>query len=41
MMSQMLGVLTAEQRAQLAAHRDEMRQQGPPPPPQPPGDQPF
>jgi len=41
MMSQMLGVLTAEQRAQLAAHRNEMRQQGPPPPPQPPGDQPF
>jgi Spy/CpxP family protein refolding chaperone len=41
MMSQMFGVLTAEQRAQLASHRDEMRRQGPPPPPQPPGDQPF
>jgi Spy/CpxP family protein refolding chaperone len=43
MMSQMFGVLTAEQRAQLAAHRDEMRRQGPPTPPQPqpPGDQPF
>ena len=41
MMSQMFGVLTAEQRAQLAAHRDEMRRQGPPPPPQPPDDQPF
>ncbi|HYW71387.1 MAG TPA: Spy/CpxP family protein refolding chaperone [Pyrinomonadaceae bacterium] len=45
MMSQMFGVLTAEQRAQLAAHRNEMRQQGPPPPPpaapQAPGDQPF
>lgn len=41
MMSQMLGVLTAEQRAQLAAHREQMKQQGPPPPPQPPGDQPF
>ena len=40
MMSQMFGVLTAEQRAQLAAHRDQMRQHGPPPP-QPPGDQPF
>jgi Spy/CpxP family protein refolding chaperone len=41
MMSQMLGVLTDAQRAQLAAHREQMRQQGPPPPPQPPGDQPF
>jgi Spy/CpxP family protein refolding chaperone len=41
MMSQMFGVLTAEQRAQLAAHHQQMRQQGPPPPPQPPGDQPF
>ncbi len=42
MMSQMFGVLTPEQRAQLAAHREQMRQQGPPPPPpQPPGDQPF
>src|SRR5881394_1015935 len=41
MMSQMFAVLTAEQRAQLAAHRDEMRRQGPPRPPQPPGDQPF
>jgi Spy/CpxP family protein refolding chaperone len=40
MMSQMFGVLTAEQRAQLAAHREEMRRQAPPPP-QPPGDQPF
>jgi Spy/CpxP family protein refolding chaperone len=41
MMSQMLAVLTDAQRAQLAAHREQMRQQGPPPPPQPPGDQPF
>ena len=44
MMSQMFGVLTAEQRAQLADHREEMRLQGPPlppQPPQPPGDQPF
>ena len=42
MMSQMLGVLTDAQRAQLAAHREQMRQQGPPPPPPPPpGDQPF
>ena len=40
MMSQMLAVLTDAQRAQLAAHREQMRQQGPPPPPQPPGDQP-
>ncbi len=44
MMSQMLGVLTDAQRAQLATHREEMRRQGPPPPPpapQAPGDQPF
>jgi len=40
MMSQMVAVLTDAQRAQLAAHREQMRQQGPPPPP-PPGDQPF
>lgn len=41
MMSQMFGVLTPEQRAQLAARHAEMRRQGPPSPPQPPGDQPF
>ena len=41
MMSQMFGVLTDAQRAQLAAHREQMRSQGPPPPPPPPGDQPF
>src|SRR6185369_7993461 len=42
MMSQMVAVLTDAQRAQLAAHREQMRQQGPPPPPPPPlGDQPF
>ena len=41
MMSQMLGVLTAEQRAQLAARHTQMREQGPPRPPQPPADQPF
>ena len=45
MMSQMLGVLTDAQRAQLAAHREQMRQQGPPPPPPPQApqapDQPF
>ena len=41
MMSQMFGVLTDAQRAQLAAHREQMRPQGPPQPPQPPGDQPF
>jgi Spy/CpxP family protein refolding chaperone len=40
MMSQMVAVLTDAQRAQLAAHREQMRQQGPPPP-RPPGDQPF
>lgn len=36
MMSQMVGVLTAEQKAQLAARRQEMEQLGPPRPPQPP-----
>ena len=41
MMSQMLAVLTAEQRAQLAAKHARMREQGPPRPPQPPADQPF
>ena len=41
MMSQMLAVLTAEQRAQLAAKHAQMREQGPPRPPQPPADQPF
>ncbi len=41
MMSQMLAVLTDAQRAQLAAHRGEMKRQGPPPPPPPPADQPF
>ncbi len=43
MMSQILGVLTAEQKAQLKAHHDEMKRMGPPPPPpQPrePGDEP-
>lgn len=33
MMSQMIAVLTAEQKAQLAARRQEMRRMGPPPPP--------
>jgi len=41
MMSQIFGLLTAEQKAQLAAHHDQMKRQGPPPPPQPPADQPF
>ena len=43
MMSQILAVLTDAQRAQLAAHREQMKQQGPPPPPPPPAgpDQPF
>ena len=43
MMSQILGVLTAEQKAQLQAHHDQMKRMGPPPPPpQPrePGDEP-
>jgi Spy/CpxP family protein refolding chaperone len=41
MTSQMLAVLTAEQRAQMAAKHAQMREQGPPPPPRPPADQPF
>ena len=40
MMSQVLGVLTAEQRAQLQAHHDEMKRMGPPPPQAPPPPQP-
>ena len=42
MMSQILGVLTAEQKAQLQAHHDQMKRMGPPPPPQPrePNDEP-
>ena len=39
MMSQIFGLLTAEQKAQLAAHHDQMKRQGPPPPP--PDEQPF
>jgi Spy/CpxP family protein refolding chaperone len=35
MMSQVAGVLTAEQKAQLAAKHEEMKRMGPPPPPQP------
>jgi len=42
MMSQVFNVLTAEQRAQLQAHHDQMKRMGPPPePPQPPDEQPF
>jgi Spy/CpxP family protein refolding chaperone len=43
MMSQILAVLTAEQKAQLQAHHDQMERMGPPPPPPapPPGEQPF
>jgi len=42
MMSQVFNVLTAEQKAQLQAHHDQMKRMGPPPPPpQPPDDQPF
>jgi periplasmic protein CpxP/Spy len=33
MMSQIAGVLTAEQKAQLAARRQQFERQGPPPPP--------
>jgi periplasmic protein CpxP/Spy len=40
MMSQIAGVLTAEQKAQLAAKRQRFERQGPPPPPPPPADQP-
>jgi len=39
MMSQIAGVLTAEQKAQLAARREEMQRTGPPAPP--PGVPPF
>ena len=38
MMSQIFGLLTAEQKAQLAAHHDQMKRMGPPPPPP---EQPF
>ena len=38
MMAQMVNVLTAEQKAQLAARHEEMRRMGPPPPP--PGESP-
>ncbi len=42
MMSQVFNVLTAEQKAQIQAHHDQMKRMGPPPqPPQPPDDQPF
>jgi Spy/CpxP family protein refolding chaperone len=39
MMSQIAGVLTAEQKAQLAARRQQFERQGPPPPPPPRPDQ--
>jgi len=44
MMSQIAGVLTAEQKAQLAARHEQMKRMGPPPPPPPPprpGDEPL
>ena len=41
MMSQIASILTAEQKAQLAARRQQFQRQGPPPPPPPPGDQPW
>ena len=40
MMSQIAAVLTAEQKAQLAARHEEMKRMGPPPPP-PPAERPF
>ena len=40
MMSQVLSVLTAEQKAQLQAHHDQMKRMAPPPPPGEPGDEP-
>jgi len=40
MMSQIGGVLTADQKAQLAAKRQQFGRQGPPPPP-PPAEQPW
>ena len=40
MMSQIAGVLTAEQKAQLAARHEEMKRMGTPPPP-PPAERPF
>ena len=36
MMSQVVNILTAEQRAQLAERHEQMRRMGPPPPPPPP-----
>jgi protein CpxP len=43
MMSEIAGVLTPEQKAQLAERRQRMRHMGPPPPPNPPRepDQPW
>jgi Spy/CpxP family protein refolding chaperone len=40
MMSQIAGVLTAEQKAQLAARHEQMKRMGPPPPPAGPPPQP-
>ena len=40
MMSQIAGVLTAEQKAQLAARHEQMKRMGPPPPPQGPPPEP-
>jgi Spy/CpxP family protein refolding chaperone len=41
MMSQVANILTAEQRAQLAERRQNMRRMGPPKPPPPPGEPEF
>ena len=41
MMSQVANVLTAEQKAQLAERREQMKRMGPPKPPPPPGEPEF
>ena len=41
MMSQIAGVLTAEQKAQLAAKHQQFERHGPPPPPPPPPEPPL
>ena len=39
MMSQIFNLLTAEQKAQIQAHHDQMKRMGPPPQPPPPPDE--
>jgi protein CpxP len=41
MMTQVVSVLTAEQKTQLAERHEQMRRMGPPPPPPPPGEPEF